>query len=291
MRRHAKYYYLLLGVIVALSMLFLLSPREPTYVQKKLSQWLKELDNWKGQPNYPAAQAIRQIGTNALPVLLKIQRSQDSHAKQTLMALLDKQSWTDVRLQAASEKRARASAAFKVLGPIAKPAIPSLIELLGSVNPEQGGGLAIDAAWALAWIGSDTALPLANALSHTNRWVRYYAAVALEKLGRDSRLAVPALIKSLNDPDPEVRLCVVRTVGKVPQEPELVVPALMTRFSTADIEERKALIVALGNFGSGAKAAIPVLLKIIQTESNATVGAALSALKNIDPDAIRPIGE
>src|SRR5262249_15751394 len=59
----------------------ILRPREPAYHGRALSDWLKEFDrsDWTiaPDPGSPAVQAVRQIGTNALPTLLEMASTSD----------------------------------------------------------------------------------------------------------------------------------------------------------------------------------------------------------------------
>src|SRR6185503_16726237 len=85
-------------VAVAASIVALLwrpSPHEPSYGGKKLSAWLDELSamdhpaNW--DPGTKPAQAVRAIGTNAIPWLLYELRTEPSGLQWRLNQLLTKQ--------------------------------------------------------------------------------------------------------------------------------------------------------------------------------------------------------
>jgi len=73
-----------------------LRPHEPTYNGKFLSVWLEQFSanhfRHRGSvADKQAEEAIRQIGTNALPIFLKLITAKDSPLKQKLMAQLPKQ--------------------------------------------------------------------------------------------------------------------------------------------------------------------------------------------------------
>jgi hypothetical protein len=84
-------------------------------------------------------------------------------------------------------------AAAEALGRIGPPAIPQLIELLKSPNPD----------------------------------VRLIAAQVLARMGSDAKEAVPTLIPLLKDPDERVRKAATRTLGRIGPDAAAAVPELM----------------------------------------------------------------
>ena len=85
--------------------------------------------------------------------------------------------------------------------------------------------------------------------------VRRYLIIALEHLG--NRSAGPAIIESLSDPDPEVRLQAARALGVLESVPGAA-PALVGLLSDESPDIRKVAIFALGQTRD--PAAIPALL-------------------------------
>jgi hypothetical protein len=66
--------------------------REPVYQGKRLSSWLiASVTNGTPEAQAQAYAAVRQVGPNALPTLLRMLRAKDSRLKAELMALADKQ--------------------------------------------------------------------------------------------------------------------------------------------------------------------------------------------------------
>lgn len=84
-------------------------------------------------------------------------------------------------------------AAADALGRIGPPAIPQLIELLKSANPD----------------------------------VRLIAAQVLARMGSDAKEAVPHLIPLLKDPDERIRKAAARTLGRIGPDAAAAVPELM----------------------------------------------------------------
>src|SRR5579863_8417051 len=71
---------------------------EPGYHGKRLSAWLADLDTEMPHSNFsdtngPAATAIGQIGTNAIPYLRSLLKAKDSPPKTALMNFASKHAW------------------------------------------------------------------------------------------------------------------------------------------------------------------------------------------------------
>jgi hypothetical protein len=114
------------------------SPPEPTYNGKPLHFWLDQLvrSRMSGVPAVlnadktgEAQAAIRAIGTNAIPTLLRMVRAHDSPLKHRLILLLHRQSLIPVPWHTDGEYHFQAAAAFQVLGHSASPAAPELMDL------------------------------------------------------------------------------------------------------------------------------------------------------------------
>ena len=116
--------------------------------------------------------AIREIGTNALPYLLRdLDPPEESRLRRWLVKLLRKQTFVKMRLRTSDEKSRQATWAFKALGPVARPAIQKLVPLLER-NPGYVPG-------ALAGIGPDAVPHLCRALDSSNALVRGNTAAYL----------------------------------------------------------------------------------------------------------------
>jgi HEAT repeat protein len=88
-----------------------------------------------------------------------------------------------------------------LLGPQAKPAIPTLLPVLH--DPQSY--IALEAGGSLGRIGSESLPGLIAALNDDNAVVRHAAAYGLGEAGPAAVAAVPALVKRLDDSDPQVR--------------------------------------------------------------------------------------
>lgn len=74
-------------------------------------------------------EAIRSIGTNALPVLLQILRTEDSALKKRVMDLVERQDYVRIPIQSADGQKLKAEAGFYLLGDLASNAVPELIDI------------------------------------------------------------------------------------------------------------------------------------------------------------------
>ena len=109
------------------------SQRVPVYQGKPLSFWLKgfELDDYPGKPSVnEAVEAVRDAGTNALPILLHMLQVRDSDWKQRLTRLAQRQHFIKVKYVSADTQNWAARLAFLAVnrGP-ANYAVPSLVEI------------------------------------------------------------------------------------------------------------------------------------------------------------------
>jgi HEAT repeat protein len=111
--------------------------REPVYEGKPLSAFLGECFRVapadSGTGNFlcvgEASQAVRQAGTNAIPVLLRLLRSRDSALKSKVLRLLARQQVVKVHDIPAEVWNELASCGFEALGANAQAAVPELIEI------------------------------------------------------------------------------------------------------------------------------------------------------------------
>ena len=130
---------ILAGMIIAAVLVMVLWPaeKEPEYQGKKLSAWIIAYSPLQ-DTNSPSANALRHIGTNALPLLVKWVGFERPAWRTRLLAAYGKlpvplqnntaKEWLN---QYAKETRAwAATSAFRVMGPDTLSAIPSLAPYL-----------------------------------------------------------------------------------------------------------------------------------------------------------------
>src|SRR5260370_33389603 len=77
----------LFGVLVDGLVWVLSRPAEPVYQRKPLSTWINEYNGRPGDTNQAALLAIREMGTSAIPALLKIIESDQRPFQRMMVAL------------------------------------------------------------------------------------------------------------------------------------------------------------------------------------------------------------
>lgn len=89
-------------------------------------------------------------------------------------------------------------------------------------------------------------------------------ADALARIGAD---AVPFLVETLEDPDPEVRMYAARALAMMGQAGQEAVPALIQHLRDPDERVRRASARALGQMGPAAKTAVKSLIQLLKEEA------------------------
>jgi HEAT repeat protein len=166
---------LALGVLAALIGVVawqVLRPPEPVYGGERLSGWLADLDLNSAQSPLRATQAVRALGTNAIPALLRMLRAEDPLWKKGLIAFNARQGFVHLQISQAALLRYRAVDGFRVLGASAKDAVPALIGVMNSPADVE---------------------------------VRSSVAAALGAIGPAAAAAVPALLEAARTPNPQLR--------------------------------------------------------------------------------------
>ena len=154
------------------------SVREPSYRGKSMSVWLEEYNRAGAlDKTGPASEAIRAMGTNALPHLLAHLKRKDSPHALRLFLLAEKHHLAFLSPPPRQTPfLSPALLSLRALGPTAKPLIPELLQLFENANTHREGGL------ALFSIGPESIPAFERACEHTNLTVRIEAASFLGML-------------------------------------------------------------------------------------------------------------
>jgi hypothetical protein len=179
--------------------------KEPSYQGRTLTDWLNDCSVYppQGFGEYPRAfnprvlaaeHAVKEIGTNAIPVLLKMLQTGDSttELKIEINVLLDRQSLIGFRFRPGYDYRNLAVFGFEILNKDAAPAVPALIGLLTN---EHATGL-YDVIHAVGNIGpaaKDAVPALLTHLDDELASTRYAVSYALTKI--DPEAAAKAGVK------------------------------------------------------------------------------------------------
>jgi hypothetical protein len=184
-----------------------LSPNELRYHGKKESAWLRDLNSgpliggdYTGKSHDDAAEAFRQMGTNALPYLLIELNARNPTTKISFLDQYRNKTILRDYFDSGDERRGNAAQAFRALGPIGKAAIPALIPLTKDTNT------CLEAMFCLDFIGAEGVPALIEGLTNRQKWVRHYALFALSYRPEIAKPAAAALLNTLNDSDMDVRV-------------------------------------------------------------------------------------
>ena len=232
----------LIGCAVAAIVIGLVWPRErePEYGGKKLSEWLAAYGSSPSNESYSrqareAGGAVRNIGSNALPCLLKWIRYERPWWRTKLRAVFYVRSRSrkdsfllNPILNGQAEIRAdQAILGFQILGPRAGPAVSELVRMMENSNSPFASQ---NAMYALANIGDDVIPPLMAMLtnqvsgsrSQAARYIGVVGALRSQFHEMDASRAVPALRKALGDSDSSVREEATNALLKI--APEVLEP-------------------------------------------------------------------
>ena len=257
---------------------------EPVYNGKALSEWLMAdhgVEFADESDRALAKDAIREIGTNAIPVLLDL-LSTTEWSKGRVVAKLKSQDFKYLlKLPSPSGVeviRGIAKSGFSILGTNAEPAVPELTKLLHREDT------CMDAASVLAGVGPKGFAVLTNSFNDRNLVGAVVWALGTYG-GGDTNAITRLLITALKDPNPIIRGNAADFLAG--KDPALAVPALISMLDDKEFYPKDRTAGALARFGPAAKAAAPKLL-ILYT--NIIVGRDKRLAKTLTPtllDALR----
>jgi hypothetical protein len=258
-------------------------PDDLSYHGKSLSQWQDQLDdhffgaaNWVGMIALPAktteqieaADAIRALGTNTIPRLLRDLSATDSRvfegwqqAQQFFREKILRQKGfgRDV-VTPAKRTRWKAALALDALGPAAQSAIPQLASMVNKPTSCK------QASFILAGMGPAGIAVLTNLPPSSNSWQQMCAVWAIGQHPQTSTNLVPWLLAlATNRPPGSVGGVPfeIWALGEIHADAARVIPVLIEKLSNTNGRppgmEQSYALEALGHYGKEASNAIPVL--------------------------------
>jgi HEAT repeat protein len=286
---------------------FQLKETTPSYKGKTLKQWMN-LYCWPDNPTdadlFPgktffagrdalqaeAADAVRHIGTNAIPTLLAWE-DKDSRVswKFKLLADLPKslQSWHAAYWWLVLQDHYRVERAlcgFYILGSNATPAVPELKRRMMTRNSDSG----VAAASALANIGEAGLPALLSALTNSrtpNRVMIARSVANATRAASNDISGIMVLAQCVRDTDTGVGATAAMELGFITNQPGITVPALIEGLKEPRGQVRSRSADALGNYGGQARSAVPALLQY-KNDSDWFVRQCVSnALQKLAPGA------
>jgi HEAT repeat protein len=280
-RQHLQSALVVVSFLAGLAWL-VLRPQEPVCQGKPLTRWLLEnLDRnvseeqWK---NSHSGTAIRALGTNALPTLIRLASTRDSTWTSIVGELARMKEFAFLHLPWQQGKHGAAAWALKMLGPAAAPAVPALVRLLSDRDAE----VRLTAARCLAGIGSvgQDAVPALLRVfvaSNGTNWddiaLRSATANALGEMGPSARLAIPQLAAASEEP--EIALALLRIQG------ESLGPMFERLADTSDPNKWRRTVTLVAGLGTNAEPAIPFLVTALHATNAEVQSQAIIALGQI----------
>ncbi|HXJ57668.1 MAG TPA: HEAT repeat domain-containing protein [Verrucomicrobiae bacterium] len=232
-----------------------LEPAEPVYEGFPLGYYLENQTYGDLRREREATEAIRAIGSNAVPPLLRILSQRESQLSGALHDWVRHQRWGRGYPASLATRQRQALLACQALESLAAPAIPALAGLTG--DPELAG----HAVRALAFAGPQSFSILTNLVVTGLVEARVEAAGDLRCFRGRTDLA-PVLLRALKDPHPAVRARAADTLGVLHADAATVVPALTRCLSDDHGGVILSVILGLRLFGAEAAAAGPALLPL-----------------------------
>jgi HEAT repeat protein len=261
-----------------------MKPAEPQHDGQPLSVFLRNQTYGDVRIDRAAKEAIRDMGSNAVPYLVEVLEARESRWRIALRDLAERHKLWRSSSPPLTTRQNDAALACEVLGPTAAPAAPALRRLVN--DPV----LAPAAIAALAQIGPENLPVLTNALQTGIDTARIHAAGHLRHL-RPAERVIPALVNALRDTNALVRSRAAESLGTFRDHPTLAVPALVACLDDKSPPVRCSAAQSLGWIGPEASAATPKLLQRFQESKDPMSGRRFAeALKAIRPEAAESAG-
>jgi HEAT repeat protein len=271
------------GLILLALLVATTGKSEPEYSGKTLSEWLEAANMEKlemaqqqilesafggevgtNSPG-PAAQAIRNIGDQALPYLLRRLQARESW----LTRAQDRISELFEFVPASPDPnyvQGLATVGFEILGTNGWPAIPELSVLLSNTNS------AMQAAASMCQLGVPGIRAVRAALldpkvSDTAKAEIVFALTWWNgpmQAEVDQSEIIPIVMGFLDSPVERLRLWSALYFSEIHGEPAFVVPQLVGKLDHPDPKTRAYIARALGTYGTNGVAAIPKLEALLK---------------------------
>ena len=270
------------GFLLTLACLLVINRDQgPSCNGRTLRSWVLRLGAAQsdGQDKQIPVEAIRKIGTNALPQLLRWIKYERAPWRTTAAQSIERvlpyrlsRACIDIIQQAKREQLADgASEALVALGRVAHQAIPELSSLMNNpATPES----APRAAEALSGLGTNALPSLIPVLKDPTHPCRFWALASLESMPglRDAApLVTPALLTCLEETNGiGVFILAAATLAEFDHEPSRWIPTLLTALASPSSQLRGDTAMILEALGPSSSNAVPALVAAL-TNTDAEV--------------------
>jgi hypothetical protein len=268
------------GLVVFLLALAWPWEREPEYKGRRLNQWLEMCalvplgPDARGARTAEAAnEAVRQIGTNALPVLLRWTERSAPPWKDRLYSALQPLASRLGQGEALlfdvlqGERRAHwlSTYGFSILGEDARAATPELVRIMTA------GSGGTNAIYALSIIGEGALPPLLSVVTNrgfqpTVRGYAMYAICGMAGFGTNDAWGVRVLANCLEDPD--LAEAAADSLAKLHVGADLLLPPMAKCLQSTNVTVRINAMYGVWKFGREGGVLAPALLRLL-SESEA----------------------
>ena len=235
--------------------------REPEYEGKPVSYWFKEYCRsgqkmgWDPDRREEATAALQQIGTNAIPYLLR--QAFDNRPDSAF-----------------------ATEVYRVLNGLPRPrGVPPFVS--SGVRLEEAGFLLKE----IKPPASQLLPPLERRLNSRNLMERRQAIFILGGTGEGAEQAVPWLCSALKSPDHWEQVLALQSLRWIGPKAHAAVPDLINLIKESPVTNRLRIsaALALGAIGSNAAPALPLVQEVFAQETNWNLRCSIAgALGRID---------
>lgn len=286
------------------------SEPEPIYKGRPLSQWLDDYNSALrvGVPadvqrdkQTAATAAVRSIGSNAVPFLVRWHTAKDSTFQIEVTKICNR-IWNTVHLRPTSNwlwknsalyKRYNARISFIILRTEASSALPEVARQFAASDQSD---TVLESAICLSQLGTNGLKVLLETIQNPPSPLHFKKALDVicyvDYLGTNAAPAIPVLISVTKTNHTDDRWTAAIALGALKIYPQQTVPALRDVLQSTNSPYRAIVIRQIGAFGKDAKVAVPDLAQFLN-DKNATVAEsarnAIYQITNDFPAANAPI--
>jgi HEAT repeat protein len=297
MRKRRKWLWILLGGGIAVVLVLTLwREREPHFENHSLLEWISIADiAGHGDKDSEFSKkegedAVRHIGTNAIPFLIKCIQYRERPWQTHLGALSHKlpeklaDPLSDLIEGHGAQRQEAAFSGLYMLGPDAKGAIPALTNLMTTQRQLANECLAV-----LAQIGGDGLTPVLNALTNQASPHRIAAFDALVVFGTNrplDRIVISTLADCLSDTNRDLAFYAAQILCCHDSEKELAMKTLVDGLATDDERLRRGAITRL-KISLIRGYSVPDLLQFLQDTNSPLSPYSAGALGQLASDGAK----